>query len=371
MFKDHTQFVEASTGTETNVCAHTADHCRLRGQELVDTGEWSSVKNMRTTRRAGARGLLTAVLSMFLVVGVAHGQSVTVKGVRLGQPGDRWLDMQQFVQIERATRDKQFGYAVTYEIAGHGDVTIFWPRAAIDFEGKSPRARLLAMKLAKGRLWYPAIVTARSLPDVYRGILIVDAMYAKDARGAIVAFEMFATVASLGASMPNLRVLPTRPVVTAGGRVSSSSATTSGSSAGVTRGSAGAVGAAAAGTSTATTSASTVASRRALARALEKAGHTRPPESAAHHIVAGNAREAGKARRILEKVGIGINEAANGVFLPATRASANPTGAAVHSTLHTKSYYAYVNELLSTATTRAQAEAALAQIREALLGGGF
>ena len=36
----------------------------------------------------------------------------------------------------------------------------------------------------------------------------------------------------------------------------------------------------------------------------------------AHHIVAGNAEGANEARAILEKYGVGINDSANGVFLP-------------------------------------------------------
>ena len=68
-------------------------------------------------------------------------------------------------------------------------------------------------------------------------------------------------------------------------------------------------------------------SSRALGTALEGAGIARPAESAAHHIVAGGAAAAAQARAVLQRFGIGINDAANGVFLPATRASANPLGA--------------------------------------------
>ena len=35
---------EIYTETETTICAHTAEHCELRGQELAKTGEWSIVK---------------------------------------------------------------------------------------------------------------------------------------------------------------------------------------------------------------------------------------------------------------------------------------------------------------------------------------
>ena len=112
-------------------------------------------------------------------------------------------------------------------------------------------------------------------------------------------------------------------------------------------------------------------SSRALGQALEAAGHIRPPSSAAHHIVAGGAEAAAPARAVLERFGIGINDAANGVFLPATRAAPNAAGAAVHSTLHTRAYYQAVNESLGQASTRAEALDVLGALRQGLLGGGL
>jgi hypothetical protein len=97
----------------------------------------------------------------------------------------------------------------------------------------------------------------------------------------------------------------------------------------------------------------------------------RPAGSAAHHIVAGGAEAAAPARAVLERFGIGINDAANGVFLPASRAAPNAAGAAVHSTVHTRGYYQAVNEALSQATTRAEALEALGALRQGLLGGGL
>jgi hypothetical protein len=73
----------------------------------------------------------------------------------------------------------------------------------------------------------------------------------------------------------------------------------------------------------------------------------------------------------LEDFGIGINDAANGVFLPATGSSPNAMGAAVHASLHTKRYYEVVNELLAAAKTRERALAILAEIRQKLLAGGL
>jgi RHS repeat-associated protein len=103
-----------------------------------------------------------------------------------------------------------------------------------------------------------------------------------------------------------------------------------------------------------------IASSRKLGRALEAAGHVRPPNSHAHHIVAGGAPAAERARGVLERFGIGINDAANGVFLPA----------AYHRSMHDGAYYTMVNRLLGAATSRAEAEAALGAIRDALLSGG-
>lgn len=108
-----------------------------------------------------------------------------------------------------------------------------------------------------------------------------------------------------------------------------------------------------------------------LGKALEAAGHIRPPGSAAHHIVAGNANIAAPARTVLQKFGIEINSAANGVFLPANRTVAGVTRAAIHSEVHSRAYYQAVNQAIQTATTRAEAEAILNSLRQSLLSGGL
>lgn len=110
---------------------------------------------------------------------------------------------------------------------------------------------------------------------------------------------------------------------------------------------------------------------RALGEALESAGHVRPPETAAHHIVAGSAPGAQPARDVLQRVGVDINSADNGVFLPRSSAAPNPGGAAVHSRLHTRSYYETVNDRLSTVSTRDEAVEVLNSLRQSLLGGGL
>ncbi len=99
-------------------------------------------------------------------------------------------------------------------------------------------------------------------------------------------------------------------------------------------------------------------SSRALGRALKKAGQTQSPGSVAHHIVAGKSRMADPAREALERFGIGINDAENGVFL-AKR---------FHEGLHTNAYYETVNKALASATSRDQAIEALRAIAKRLAG---
>lgn len=112
-----------------------------------------------------------------------------------------------------------------------------------------------------------------------------------------------------------------------------------------------------------------VASSRELSKALEAAGHSRPVGTAAHHIVAVHAKSAAEARKILRRFGIGINDAANGVFLPRSRLAVNPGGSTVHSSVHTKNYYAFVNRSLKSVRSRAEVEGKLKQIRQMLLNG--
>jgi hypothetical protein len=68
---------------------------------------------------------------------------------------------------------------------------------------------------------------------------------------------------------------------------------------------------------------------------------------------------------------IGINEAVNGVFLPADLSSANVLGATVHATLHTSKYYSTINAMLQRATSREEVIAILGVIRDKLLAGGL
>ena len=113
------------------------------------------------------------------------------------------------------------------------------------------------------------------------------------------------------------------------------------------------------------------ASSPALARALEASGVSRPAGYAAHHIVAGRDEPAAFARIVLQKFGICINDAENGVFLPANRATQVIAGETIHSTLHSNKYYEAVNDAIETAKTKQQAIDILARIRRALQAGDY
>ncbi len=76
----------------------------------------------------------------------------------------------------------------------------------------------------------------------------------------------------------------------------------------------------------------------------------------AHHIVAAGARGAEQARDLLAAFGIGIDDAANGVFLPNK----------VHRKIHTAEYYKSVTERLSQATNKDEAMEILSKIRREL-----
>ena len=108
-----------------------------------------------------------------------------------------------------------------------------------------------------------------------------------------------------------------------------------------------------------------------LGKALERTGTKRPAGTAAHHIVPTSAAGGEKARQKLASLGIDLNDAVNGVFLPANKSVANPTGAAVHSTLHTNEYYQKVARIIENVGTKEEAEAALKMIKDSLLNGGL
>ncbi len=110
-------------------------------------------------------------------------------------------------------------------------------------------------------------------------------------------------------------------------------------------------------------------SSRVLGRAMQKAGVPRPKGHAAHHVVAKKATAAQPARDVLERLGVGLDDAANGVFLPTSSTPAS--GAANHLNLHTAGYYDAVNDALGGAQTQAQVLGILTDIAKKLQSGGF
>ena len=111
------------------------------------------------------------------------------------------------------------------------------------------------------------------------------------------------------------------------------------------------------------------ADSKVLRQNLINAGETVPDfANAAHHIVAGNSAKAAEARAILQKNGVDINDATNGVFLPTVK---DVTESAYHPSLHTNAYYDEVNNLLSGATSKQDVIDILNYISDELKSGTF
>lgn len=113
-------------------------------------------------------------------------------------------------------------------------------------------------------------------------------------------------------------------------------------------------------------------STRLLARNMEKAGIARPAGTAAHHIVPASLKKfksADRARKILNKFGIALENAANGVYLPSKFDDA--VKAAYHGTLHTERYFDEVLRRLSNARSKADVLVILDGIRNELLRNKF
>jgi hypothetical protein len=98
-----------------------------------------------------------------------------------------------------------------------------------------------------------------------------------------------------------------------------------------------------------------------LAQNLIRGGAIRAAGTHAHHIVAGSSAMAAKARVILIRYNVGINESANGVFLKAS----------YHMRIHTARYYHEVEMLLANATSRNEVISVLENIRKMMLAGTF
>jgi hypothetical protein len=109
---------------------------------------------------------------------------------------------------------------------------------------------------------------------------------------------------------------------------------------------------------------------RQLGQNLVAAGMPRPDNAAVHHVVAHGAARAAPTRKLLDAWQIGLEDAANGVWLPKNKSVAVGLSAAPHSAIHTKNYYDAVNEELQRANSREEAIGVLSNIRQRLLNNG-
>ena len=96
----------------------------------------------------------------------------------------------------------------------------------------------------------------------------------------------------------------------------------------------------------------------------------------AHHIVASGHLDAYRSRRMLFGWGIGINDADNGVFLPACLSSNVPLlpNAVVHDRLHSSArYYLRVEARLRVVdkTSQPAGRGALRKMRGEMIAGSF
>ena len=116
---------------------------------------------------------------------------------------------------------------------------------------------------------------------------------------------------------------------------------------------------------------------RVLASNMFKAhpSYIRPDFVDAHHIVGRLHDFAKLARHLLFAWGIGINDAANGIFLPryATSKIASMPFAPDHQGLHTRDYYVNVTLRLQAIANDSAAEARLTlrEIKGELIAGTF
>ena len=116
--------------------------------------------------------------------------------------------------------------------------------------------------------------------------------------------------------------------------------------------------------------------RRTLDRNLKKDGHARVPNVCAHHIVASGHPDAYRSRLMLFTWGIGINDADNGVYLPAYASTQVATlpAAIPHDRLHASARYYLRVEARLRAVDRASKPAgrgALRRMRGEIVAGSF
>ena len=116
--------------------------------------------------------------------------------------------------------------------------------------------------------------------------------------------------------------------------------------------------------------------RRTLARNLDKANNTkRPAHVEAHHIVGAHDPRAKDSRAILFQKSIGINDADNGNYQPASDKHPVPglDGASIHRNIHTALYHLNVYKRLATVEDQNQVHirGTLREIKAELNAGTF
>jgi hypothetical protein len=109
---------------------------------------------------------------------------------------------------------------------------------------------------------------------------------------------------------------------------------------------------------------------------MKRAGRKEPPyPNSAHHIVMSNSThpDMKATRKHLKRLGIDIDDASNGVFLPTnTKAkTAAGTKAHPHSKCHTNRYKAEVRRRVTSKKTAAAAKRELRAIGDELRNGTF
>ncbi len=111
--------------------------------------------------------------------------------------------------------------------------------------------------------------------------------------------------------------------------------------------------------------------RRTLSRNIVAATKaSRPANVCAHHIVAANDPAADRSKILLSDWGIGINDADNGVFLPANKAGkAQFLKAALHTSWHSPDYHLDVYMRLMVHADTAGGRSELKRIKSDLLEG--
>lgn len=102
-----------------------------------------------------------------------------------------------------------------------------------------------------------------------------------------------------------------------------------------------------------------------LGKNLITAGEKKPLGSAAHHIVPAGAPGSAKARKILQKYGININSAINGVFLPGRLfIDFDVKNAIIHNGPHPSEYIRAVNDRILQADANGGEQAVINELKD-------